>query len=635
MIPEIAFFILCIALAVAGALVFSGYYGSAKKQIEWINVGVSLAICQVTAIVISFVLLAWSFLQDDFSVQYIAQNSNQLLPWYYKISAVWGGHEGSFLLWTMVLAAWTAAVAWFGRHIPSGLHGNVLGTLGLINVSFLLFLLVSSNPLVRLVPNVPEVGADLNPLLQDFGHIVHPPLLYVGYVGFAVPFAFAVAALITGKLDSSWARWSRPWTNIAWSCLTMGIVLGSWWAYYELGWGGWWFWDPVENASFMPWLAGTALIHSLAVTDKRGAFRSWTVLLALLTFALCLLGAFLVRSGVLTSVHAFAVDPNRGIFILSMLGLIVGGALVLYGFRVPLIRSRVQYQGISRELLLLTNNVLLIVAVTTVLIGTLDPLVYEVFTGERRSVGPPYFNRQFVPLMLGLTVVLALAPISKWKRTPLVLFRKSIVMLCIAFVLALTLILSFANHISMAVVIALGVGMWVIFSHVGQLVRQKRPRPLAFIGMTVAHIGFAVTVIGIAVTSAYSHSREFRLHVGEVAMVNGRSYIFQNVTEWEGPNYTAQQAQFDVDQRSIYPEKRHYHTRQAVMTEAGIAPGFLGDLYISLGESFDDGSWSVRIQDKPLIRWVWLGALLASIAALVAILDIRYRRLRPTSIQAD
>ncbi|MEC8868777.1 MAG: heme lyase CcmF/NrfE family subunit, partial [Pseudomonadota bacterium] len=423
--PEVGHLAAIVGFVAAIILSGLGHLGAATRRRNWVENSGSFAVLQLVALVVAFILLVHAFLVDDYSVVYVATNSNALLPWYYKVSAVWGAHEGSFLLWTLIMAMWTFAVAIAGRRLPYQMYGRVLGTLGLLNTGFLLFLLQTSNPFLRLVPNVPTVGADLNPLLQDFGLIVHPPLLYTGYVGFSVAFAFGVAGLISGRLDATWARWARPWSNVAWAFLTVGITLGSWWAYYELGWGGWWFWDPVENASFMPWLAGTALIHSLAVTEKRSAFRSWTVLLSILTFSLCLLGAFIVRSGVLTSVHAFAVDPERGVFLLVLLGITVGGSLALYAIRVPAIRSRIAYMGLSRELFLLINNVLFVVAVAVVFVGTLYPLAYEAVTGgDKISVGPPYFNRLFVPLMGLLAVFLALVPVARWKRTPIRLFRQ-------------------------------------------------------------------------------------------------------------------------------------------------------------------------------------------------------------------
>ena len=612
-----------------------GHVGASTKRKNWVENSGSLAVLQLAALVVAFALLVHAFLVDDYSVVYVATNSNALLPWYYKVSAVWGAHEGSFLLWTLIMAVWTFAVAVVGRRLPYQIYGRVLGTLGLLNAGFLLFLLETSNPFLRLVPNVPTVGADLNPVLQDFGLIVHPPLLYAGYVGFSVAFAFGVAGLISGRLDAAWARWTRPWTNVAWAFLTVGITLGSWWAYYELGWGGWWFWDPVENASFMPWLAGTALIHSLAVTEKRSAFRSWTVLLTILTFSLCLLGAFIVRSGVLTSVHAFAVDPERGVFLLVLLGLTVGGSLALYAIRVPTIRGRIGYTGLSRELFLLINNVLFVVALGVVLVGTLYPLAYEAVTGgDKISVGPPYFNRLFVPLVGLLAVFLAIVPVARWKQTPIRLFRQVCVLLLASVLLGAVFFgiavlsdrdLNIGSVVG--VVIAVTLAMWLLLSHGADFIRRRGARPLGYLGMLLAHIGFAVAAVGIAVTSVFSHETEVRLSPGDAIELNSREYRFVSVTTVNGPNYVAQRARFDVGEISLYPEKRNYFARNSLMTEAGISAGFFRDLYIALGEPLPDGSWGVRIQEKVLVRWVWSGGLLICLGGLLAVMDSRYRRL--------
>ncbi|MCY4060349.1 MAG: heme lyase CcmF/NrfE family subunit, partial [Gammaproteobacteria bacterium] len=499
---------------------------------------------------------------------------------------------------------------------------------GLLNAGFLLFLLSVSSPFERLIGG-PAEGADLNPLLQDFGQIVHPPMLYLGYVGFAVAFAFAVAALLAGRLDAVWARWTRPWANVAWAFLTVGIALGSWWAYYELGWGGWWFWDPVENASFMPWLAGTALIHSLAVTEKRGAFKSWTVFLAIAAFSLSLLGAFIVRSGVLTSVHAFAVDPERGLYLLAFLVVAVGGALVLYGLRAPAIRARAQYWGLSRELMLLGNNMLLVLALAVILIYTLYPVAYEAMTaGEKSSIGPPYYNRAFVPLALLLAAVLAAMPVSRWRRTPVVLFRNVGVMLLVALALGVLLPLVLGGAIAVGAMLAVGLGLWIAMTHAADIGKRRRSLTRSYLGMVTAHLGFAVSLVGVGVTSEFSHVVDARMDVGDSVTLNGIDYRLNRVERVAGPNYTADRVEFTTDTGvTLYPEKRHYPARDQVMTEAGIAPGFLGDLYITLGERLPDGSWGVRINDKPLVRWVWLGALLMGFGAILAITDSRYRRL--------
>lgn len=628
MIPELAHFLCMTAFTCACAMFVAGYVGARRGQLVWVQASKQIAIAQFILLACSFLLLDISFLRDDFSVQYIASNSNELLPWYFKASAMWGDHEGSFLLWTLVMAGWTCAVALRGKSLTYDMHGYVLGVLGLINAGFLLFLLSASNPFLRAFPLEPLVGADMNVILQDYGHLVHPPFLYVGYVGFSVAFAYAVAALLTGRIDAAWARWSRPWTNTAWAFLTVGIALGSWWAYYELGWGGWWFWDPVENASFMPWLAGTALIHSLAVTEKRGAFKSWTVLLALLTFILCLIGAFLVRSGVLTSVHAFAIDPERGLFLAVIVALVAGLSLLLFAVRANRLRARIAYGGISRELLLLGNNVFLTLSLAVIFLYTLYPLFYEWLTaGERVSLGPPYFNRAFVPLMMLLTACLAFVPISRWKRTPLHLFKPAFYMLGGALVVGVLIPLIYSDALHLGVSICVALALWVIGTHAADFYRNRKSLTLSYLGMAVAHMGFAMAVIGVAITSGFSVSKDLRLSVGDSVELGGRTYVFEDLQLVEGPNYVSHQAQFAVGDVRLLPERRQYTTRSMVTTEAAIRPGFTNDLFVSLGEPVGDGAWAVRIQEKPLIRWIWLGALLAAIAGVMAVLDVRYRRL--------
>lgn len=629
MIPELGHFAAILGLASALGVAITAFWGAFNAQDSWANMAIRLAKLQFVVLAIAFLLLVASFLQDDFSVLYVANNSNTELPWYYKISAVWGAHEGSFLLWTLVTASWTLAVALRSKHLPLELHSYVLGSMGFLNTAFLTFMLASSNPFVRLVPNVPLQGADLNPVLQDPGLIIHPPMLYIGYIGFAVAFSFGIAALCTGKLDSAWARWTRPWVNAAWVFLTVGIALGSWWAYYELGWGGWWFWDPVENASFMPWLAGTALIHSLAATEKRGAFKNWTILLALLTFSLCLIGAFLVRSGVLTSVHAFAVDPQRGLFLLGILVVVTGGALYLYSVRASTIRSRIQYWGISRELLLLMNNALLVLAVVTIMLGTLYPLGYEWFTGgDTMSVGGPYFNRMFIPLMIVLSFFLALAPIARWKTTPKELIMRGLILLAGSAIVSLILPWIFWSSFNFGVSCALALALWIAITHVNSLWKQRHSLTLGNLGMATAHLGFAMAIVGVAVTSAFSLERDARLTPGQSLDVNGKTYELAEVTRSQGQNYIADQATFNVDGRlEMHPERRNYPIRQTITTEAAIKPGFFKDTYISLGEPIANGSWGVRIQEKPLVRWIWLGAFIMGAAAVVACLDKRYRRL--------
>ena len=588
---------------------------------------------------LAFAVLTHAFVTDDFSVAYVANNSNSLLPWYYKFSAVWGGHEGSLLLWILMLAGWTLAVAIFSRRLPAVMISQVLSVLGMVCVGFLLFIVITSNPFDRLLPNVPADGADLNPLLQDFGLIVHPPMLYMGYVGFAVAFAFAIAALINGRLDAAWARWSRPWTTVAWAFLSLGIALGSWWAYYELGWGGWWFWDPVENASFMPWLAATALVHSLSVTENRGTFKSWTLLLAITAFSFSLLGAFIVRSGVLTSVHSFAVDPERGMYILIFLALVVGGSLALYAARVGQARAKVGYGLLSREFFMLINNVIMVVSLAVVLWGTLAPIGYEAITGGRISIGTPFFNAFFVPLGLALLAALAFLPVLNWKRTKTQVLANVYQSLAIAMVFGV-LVWLVLEPASLVVALAIALAVWVVITHARAIFyrAKRRSLPAAYIGMTLAHLGFAIGVIGIAVTATQSTEVDVRMSPQSSVELAGQQVTFTGVIEVLGPNYSAQQGIFiltDADGTNAYelrPEKRQYFAGGNVMTEAGIAAGFFADTYISLGEPLDNGAWAVRLHYKPLVRWVWLGALLMAVGGTLAVFDKRYARQRRRAV---
>jgi cytochrome c-type biogenesis protein CcmF len=638
-IPELGHFALILAGLLSIALGVIPLWGAWRLNTGAMQFAHNLATGQFVFTLLAFIALSIAFAQDDFTVKYVAQNSNSLLPMQYKLSAVWGAHEGSFLLWTLIMTTWTLAVAQFGRSLPLVLHARVLGILGLITVGFIAFMLFTSNPFERLLPLGPAQGRDLNPLLQDFGLIVHPPLLYAGYVGFAVPFAFALAALMTGRLDAAWARWTRPWTNAAWAFLTVGIALGSWWAYYELGWGGWWFWDPVENASFMPWLVGTALVHSIAVTEKRGVFKSWTVLLAIFTFSLSLLGAFIVRSGVLTSVHSFAVDPTRGAYILGFLLAVVGGALTLYALRAPVMASDARYGGVSREVLLLLNNVLLVVAMVTVLIGTLAPLAYEAWTGGGKiSIGPPYFNAVFVPLMAALGVLLCAAPYARWKHMPLPeVARKLVPPLAVAVVLGVLLPLIFADVLRWQAIVAVALASWILLAHGQELFtrvkRTGRTPPLAHLGMHIAHAGFAVTIIGVCLTSHYSSERDLRMTIGETVSIGAYDFRFDGVAGVQGPNFVADRGNIAVLQGEkllefLHPEKRRYVASGDVMTEAAIDPGFFGDVYVALGEPLAADAWSVRVHVKPFVRWVWFGAMLMALGGIVAVLDPRYRRLR-------
>jgi len=636
MIVELGHLALVISLGFAALIAVFGLVGAQRNQVGLMNATSTLVSGQFVFIALSFGVLTYAFLIDDFSVAYVANNSNTLLPWQYKFSAVWGAHEGSFLLWILIMAGWSLAVAVKGRDLPQAFQARVLGVMGILNVGFLAFLLFTSNPFERLVPMTPAEGADLNPLLQDFGLIVHPPMLYMGYVGFSVAFAFAVAALLSGRLDAAWARWSRPWANVAWAFLTLGIALGSWWAYYELGWGGWWFWDPVENASFMPWLAGTALIHSLAVSEKRGTFKSWTLLLAITTFSLSLLGAFIVRSGVLTSVHAFAVDPTRGLFILIFLAMVVGSSLTLYALRTATISAKASYTLASREAFLLLNNILLIISMAFVLLGTLYPLAYELATdGAKISVGVPYFNAGFVPIMLFLAAALGVAPVLNWKRTPASRLIGNLGWVAgLSVVLGVGLPLVLADAVGWQVLVTLVLAFWILGSHAADFVRRARKGslPVAYLGMQIAHLGFAVTLIGVAITSVLSVERDLRMAPGESTEVGSLSVRFVGVARVSGPNYLADQGEFVMVESgrryTLRPEKRSYLARQSVMTEAAIDPGLFRDVYISLGEPLEAGAWAVRVQVKPFVRWIWLGGLLMAFGGVLAVMDSRYRRLK-------
>ncbi len=651
MIPEIGHFALILALVLALIQGVIPLIGAQKKISSWVEVAAPAALGQTLFIIISFACLTYAFLTDDFSVGYAARQSNTELPIIYKISSVWGGHEGSLLLWTMFLAMWTAAVALFSRAMPLIMRGRVIAVMGLVSVGFLLFLLLTSNPFDRIFPAALE-GRSLNPLLQDFGLIIHPPMLYMGYVGFSVAFAFAIAAMLGGRLDSAWAKWSRPWTNIAWVFLTIGIALGSWWAYYELGWGGWWFWDPVENASFMPWLVGTALIHSLAATEKRGVFKAWTVLLAIFAFSLSLLGTFLVRSGVLTSVHAFANDPERGIFILIFLGVVVGGSLALYTWRAPQIRSAVKLNMLSREGGLLMNNILLVITASSILLGTLYPLALDALGAGKISVGPPYFNALFVPLTIPIALLLGVAALSRWKQDSVDrLGKKLLIPFVFSVVLGTAIPYVFLDEVKWGAVVAVMLALWITsLSVVGILDRiaGKKDKmqallniPRGFYGMTFAHMGVAMFVVGITITSLYSTEKDIRLVQGQSYSIGEYDFMFEGVQQAVGPNYKAAEGWFTVSYQGkqierLHSQKRLYNAGGMPMTEAGIDAGFWRDLYVSLGEDLDGkGAWSVRLYHKPFIRWIWLGSLIMAFGGLLAATDKRYRKsLKTTQPQA-
>jgi cytochrome c-type biogenesis protein CcmF len=638
-IPELGHLAMILALCLALVQATLPLIGAWRGDRQWMSLAVPAAWGQFAFLLFSFVCLTWSFMVDDFSVAYVASNSNSALPWYYKFSAVWGAHEGSLLLWALILGGWTFAVSVFSRQLPEVMLARVLAIMGMISVGFLLFLIVTSNPFERLLPDMPQDGRDLNPLLQDIGLIVHPPMLYMGYVGFSVAFAFAIAALLGGKLDAAWARWSRPWTIIAWAFLGLGIALGSWWAYYELGWGGWWFWDPVENASFMPWLVGTALIHSLAVTEKRGVFKSWTVLLAIAAFSLSLLGTFLVRSGVLTSVHAFATDPERGVFILAFLLLVVGGSLTLFAMRAPVVKSRVGFALWSRETLLLANNLVLVVAAAMILLGTLYPLVLDALSGAKMSVGPPYFNALFVPLMGLLMLVMAVGVLVRWKDTPVkwLLGMLAPVLLGSAVLgVAATLILGDFNWSVLAVCC---LAAWVLLAGVRDLLDKTRHKGLlkgmvglsgSYWGMQLAHLGIAVCAIGVVLVSQGSAERDLKLAPGESLELGGYRFVFEGAKHFEGPNFTSDKGTIRVldgaeEVAVLHPEKRLYTVQGMPMTEAGIDAGVTRDLYVALGEPLENGAWAVRVHIKPYVRWIWFGGLMMGLGGLLAAFDKRYR----------
>ena len=631
MIPELGLYSLVLAGCLAFVASVAGLAAASQPKFQQLVLSTTVGQCAFCAL--AFIALVWSFAVDDFSVAYVANHSNTLLPWYYKVSATWGGHEGSFLLWIAIMSGWMLALALRQQNYPAPLATRVLGVMALMNLGFICFALFTSNPFLRLIPMTPADGADLNPLLQDFGLIVHPPLLYVGYVGLAVPFAFAVAALLEGRVDAAWARWTKTWTNMAWAFLTLGITLGSWWAYYEVGWGGWWFWDPVENASFMPWLAATALVHSLAVTDKRGAFKSWTLLLAIAAFSLSLLGAFIVRSGVLTSVHSFAVDPERGLYILLFLLAVVGGSLTLYALRAGRVAVHVAYGMLSREFFMLVNNVILVISLAVVLWGTLAPIAYEAVSGAKISVGPPFFNAFYVPLGCALAAVLALLPPINWKRTDAARLQPALLAGLGALLLAL-LLWFVLDPASLTVAGAVAMAAWIVLSHGYDVFRRRKALSRAYIGMSLAHLGFAVCIIGIAITSTQSIERDVRMVPQDQVELDDMIVTFLGVSAVNGPNYRAQQGTFVVANGdstfSLRPEKRQYLAGGNVMTEAGIHAGLLGDTYIALGEPLDaeQGAWAVRLHYKPLVRWIWLGAVLMAFGGIFAVLDRRYLTLR-------
>ena len=636
MIPELGQFALIIALILSVVQGVVPLVGAQTGNRAWVRLAWPAVSAQALFVFISFGCLVWSFLQNDFSVAYVANNSNSALPTLYRVSATWGAHEGSMLLWVVMLAFWGVAVAARSKHLPEMFASRVIAVLGLISFGFMLFTLITSNPFDRLIPAAFD-GRDLNPLLQDPALAIHPPMLYMGYVGFAVAFSFAIAAMLEGKMDASWSRWARPWTTIAWVFLTLGIALGSWWAYYELGWGGWWFWDPVENASFMPWLAGTALIHSLAVTEKRGLFKSWTLLLAISAFSLSLLGTFLVRSGVLVSVHAFATDPERGRFILAFLVTVIGGALGLYAWRAPLLKSDEGFGKVSRETFLLGNNVLLIIATLVVLIGTLFPLFMDALGGGKYSVGPQYFAAVFVIPTIPLVLLMGFGMHSIWRRDNFSrIARRLRVPLIASIVLGVALPWMLYGQPSVMTAIGFIAGLWVIgtalFDPIGSLFDKSRKLRVTRgqLGMIVAHFGIGIFILGVTATESYSIHRDQALRVGESMEVSGYKVTFESLKPATGPNYTATEASFVITRGgehivSLNPQKRTYRVQRNPMTEAGIDGSLARDLYVALGEPLGAGAWSMRFQYKPLVRLIWLGCIFMGLGGLIAITDKRYR----------
>jgi cytochrome c-type biogenesis protein CcmF len=632
-LPELGQFALILALLVSVLQALLPLVGAQRGNTTLMAVARPAALSQLVAVGLAFVILTISFVTQDFSVKYVAENSNSLLPMVYRYTAVWGSHEGSLLLWALVLALWTAAVALFSEALPERVIARVLGVMGVVSIGFLSFLIFTSDPFARLLPAAAE-GRDLNPLLQDPGMIIHPPMLYLGYVGFAVPFAFAIAALLDGHVDARWLRWTRPWTNVAWAFLTGGIALGSWWAYSELGWGGWWFWDPVENASFMPWLAGAALLHSQAVTEKRGSFRSWTLLLAIATFSLSLLGTFLVRSGVLTSVHAFAADPTRGLFVLIFLGIVVGGSLLLYALRAPQFADGAPFAASSRETLLLANNVLLGSACAMVALGTLYPLLADALDLGKISVGPPYFSLLFILLMAPLVLLVPFGPLFRWQREQpsrvIAMLVPWAVLALVGGVAAFFLAPQGKWKAAAAIVGALWVGGGTL-RFVWSRVRAQGRMTAEMLGMSLAHFGLAVFLIGALMVEALNVQREVALKPGQSVEVGGYGFAFDGVAESQGPNYTADYATLQLSRhgkplQTLHPEKRAYASGGQVMTESAVRPGVLGDVYVALGESLGNGAWAVRIQVKPMVRWIWAGAVLMALGGLVAATDRRFRR---------
>ncbi|HHW7520525.1 TPA: heme lyase CcmF/NrfE family subunit [Mannheimia haemolytica] len=641
MIAELGNYTLALALAISILLAVLPLWGAEKQNSTLIALARPMTWAMFLALTVSFGSLFYLFAVNDFTVQYVVNNSNSRLPLQYRLSAVWGAHEGSLLLWVWLLSLWSVGVATFTRKMPEDAVARVLGLMGVIGIGFLMFVIFISNPFDRTFPNFPIDGKELNPMLQDVGLIFHPPLLYMGYVGFSVAFAFAIASLMTGRLDTAWARWSRPWTMAAWVFLTLGIVLGSWWAYYELGWGGWWFWDPVENASLMPWLAGTALIHSLAVTEKRGTFKAWTVLLAILAFSLCLVGTFLVRSGILVSVHAFASDPTRGLYILAYLVLVVGGSLLLYAFKGSEIKSLDNYERYSRETMLLINNILLMAFLSVVFLGTLLPLIHKQIGLGTISIGAPFFDQMFLILMVPFSFVLGIGPLVKWRRDQVSAIRKPVIIATILMaLLGFGLPYLFRNTITVSVVLGTMMSVFIVLLSLYEL-HQRATHRHSFLsgifklsrshwGMVLAHLGVAMTVFGIAFSQNFSIERDVRMNVGDKAEILDYQFEFKGIKITDGANYQGGTAELEITRNGKYEatlnaEKRFYTVSRMGMTEAAIDWGFTRDLYAALGEKLEDNSWAVRLYYKPFIRWIWIGGLFMALGGLLCMLDKRYR----------
>jgi cytochrome c-type biogenesis protein CcmF len=642
-IPEVGQFSLILAFCFAIVQGIFPLFGVWKNHKPLMNLAVPAARAQFFFIAVAFICLDYAFYSNDFSVLYVASNSNSHMPLAFRLAALWGGHEGSMLLWVSILAVWTIAVTLFVKDLPETFRIRLISVMGLVSIGFLAFIIFTSNPFERLIPAALD-GRDLNPLLQDPGMVFHPPVLYMGYVGFSVAFAFAIAALLDGRLDVAWARWTRPWTTAAWVFLTLGIAFGSKWAYYELGWGGWWFWDAVENASFMPWLVGTALIHSLAVTEKRDAFKVWTVLLSICAFSLSLLGTFLVRSGVLTSVHAFATDPGRGLFILIYLVVVIGGALLLFAFRAPSVGLGEKFDVVSRESMLLTNNVVLVAAAGSVLLGTMYPLLMDALGAGKISVGPPYFDAVFVAIMAPGLFLMGLGPLAKWKKASLPEIGLRLRVAAVISVVSALLIPFAMGKITLMTAIGVFMGIWVISTTLillrnriqtrqaasASLLENIKGIPLAFYGMLLAHFGIGIFILGVTLVKGYESEQDLRMEVNDVAKVGNLSFLFKGVQEIPGPNYLSSKGTFSVSSNGkeitvLNPEKRFYPVQGSVMTEADIEAGVFHDKYVSLGEPLANGAWSVRIYIKPFVQWIWAGAILMALGGISALADRRYR----------